>query len=74
MESSPHDNIARIKNAAEILPWVVGIRGFVDTKHLYAALEYLAIPESLCDLLLPVQKCPRLVKPTPIEVGGMDIV
>ncbi len=30
----------------EFLPWVVGIRGFVDTKHLHAALEYLAIPES----------------------------
>ncbi len=30
----------------EILPWVVGIRGFADTKHLHAALEYLAIPKS----------------------------
>jgi hypothetical protein len=30
----------------EIFPWVVGIRGFVDTKHLHAALEYLAIPAS----------------------------
>jgi hypothetical protein len=29
----------------EVLPWVVGIRGFVGTKHLHAALEYLAIPE-----------------------------
>ncbi len=24
----------------EILPWVLGIRGFVDTKNLHAALEY----------------------------------
>jgi hypothetical protein len=30
----------------EILPWVVGIRGFADTKHLHTALEYLAIPKS----------------------------
>ncbi len=30
----------------EILPWVVGIRGFADTKLLHTALEYLAIPES----------------------------
>ena len=30
----------------EILPWVVGIRGFADTKHLHTALEYPAIPKS----------------------------
>jgi len=36
----------------EILPWVVGIRGFVDTNHLYAALEYLAIPESQWKIMI----------------------
>ena len=30
----------------EILPWVVGIQGFADTKHPHTALEYLAIPKS----------------------------
>ena len=29
----------------EILPWVVGIRGFVDTKHLQAAFAFLDIPK-----------------------------
>ena len=28
----------------EILPWVVGIQGFADTKHLHAALAFLDIP------------------------------
>ncbi len=27
----------------EILPWVMGIRGFTDMKYLHSALEYLAI-------------------------------
>ncbi len=36
----------------EILPWVVDIRGFVDTKHLYAAFEYLAIPESQWKIMI----------------------
>ena len=28
----------------EILPWVVGIRGLANTKHLHAALAFLDIP------------------------------
>ncbi len=30
----------------EIVPWVVGIRGFADTKYFHSALGYLAIPKS----------------------------
>ena len=30
--------------AIEILPWVVGIRGLANTKHLHAALAFLDIP------------------------------
>ena len=28
----------------DVLPWVVGIRGLANTKHLHAALSFLDIP------------------------------
>jgi hypothetical protein len=36
----------------EILPWVVGIRGFADTKHINTALEYLTMPKSQWEAMI----------------------
>ena len=29
---------------AQVFPWVVGVRGLIDTTHIYALLEFLEIP------------------------------